>query len=108
MQGKIRVSYTIICDKDTYTEISMQDLLANERIVKLIKNEFAKAIRNLEISAQGEAKIVLNTKKELYTFEVDKQDFADLVSLAEEDARENKRLKKDCQIVSIVDFVTID
>jgi len=108
MQGKIKVTYTLICDKDTYTEVSIDELLGNERIVKLIKNEFAKGIRNLDISSLGEAKIVLNTSKELYSFEVDKQDFADLVGLAEEDARENKRLKKDCQVVDIIDFVTID
>jgi len=108
MQGKIKVTYTLICDKDTYTEISMGDILANERLVKLLKNEFAKGIRNLEISSLGDAKIALATTKELYTFEVDKQDFADLVGLAEEDARENKRLKKGCQVVNIIDFVTID
>ncbi len=108
MQGKIKVTYTLICDKDTYKEISIDDILGNERLVKLIKNEFAKGIRNLESSGSGDAKIILNTLKELYTFEVDKQDFADLVELAEEDARANKRLKKECQVVNIVDFVTSD
>lgn len=108
MQGKITVTYTLICDKDTYKEVTINDIMTNERLVKLIKNEFAKGIRNLESYGSGEGKIVLKTQKELYTFEVDKQDFADLVELAEEDARVNKRLKKGCQVVSIVDFVTSD
>jgi len=108
MQGKIKVSYILICDKDTHKEISIEEIIANEKLMKLIKSEFAKGIRNLEISTQGEAKIILKTEKELYSFVVDKQDFADLVELAEEDARINKRLKKECQVVKIIDFVTID
>jgi len=108
MEGKIKVTYTLICDKDTYKEITIEEIIANEKIVRLIKSEFAKGIRNLEISSRGEAKVILKTEKELYTFVVDKQDFADLVELAEEDARLNKRLKKECQVVKIMDFVTID
>jgi len=108
MDGKIEVTYTLICEKDTHKEITLEEILANEKIVRLIKSEFAKGIRNLTVSASTEAKVILKTEKTLYTFVVDKQDFADLVELAEEDARLNKRLKKDCQVVKIVDFVTID
>jgi len=108
MQGKIKVTYTLICEKDTHKEISIEEIIANEKLLKLIKSEFAKGIRNLEISSHGEAKVILKTEKELYSFVVDKQDFADLVELAEEDARLNKRLKKECQVVKIIDFVTID
>lgn len=108
MDGKIKVTYTLICDKDTYKEISIKDIVSNEKVVRLLKSEFAKGIRNLETSYTGDAKMILKTEKELYTFTVDKQDFADLVELAEEDAKANKRLKKDCQVVSIVDFTTMD
>ena len=108
MEGKIKVTYTLICDKDTHKEIALEEIIANEKIVRLLKSEFAKGIRNLEISSGGTAKVILKTEKTLYTFVVDKQDFADLVELAEEDARLNKRLKKDCQVVKIVDFVTTD
>ncbi len=108
MQGKIEVTYTLICEKDTYKEISLEEIISNEKVVRVLKNEFAKGIRNLEISSSGEAKIILKTEKTLYSFVVDKQDFADLVELAEEDARINKRLKKGCQVVEIIDFVTID
>ncbi len=108
MQGKIEVSYTIICEKDTYKEITIKELISNEKIIKLLKSEFARGIRNLETSGNGEGRIILQTEKTLYTFVVEKQDFADLVELAEEDARLNKRLKKECQAVEIIDFVTID
>ncbi len=108
MEGKIKVTYTLICDKDTHKEISIEEIITNEKIVRLLKSEFAKGIRNLGISSTGEAKVILKTEKEHYTFVVDKQDFADLVELAEEDARLNKRLKKECQVVKIIDFVTTD
>jgi len=108
MDGKIKVTYILICDKDTHKEIAIEEIVGNEKLMKLIKSEFAKGIRNLEISTHGEAKVVLKTEKELYSFVVDKQDFADLVELAEEDARANKRLKKECQVVKIIDFVTMD
>jgi len=108
MEGKIKVTYTLICEKDTHKEISISEIIANEKVVKVLKSEFTKGIRNLEILSGGDAKVILKTQKELYAFVVDKQDFADLVELAEEDARINKRLKKDCQAVEIVDFVTID
>ena len=108
MEGKIEVSYTLICEKDTHKEIGIEEIIANEKVMKLLKSEFAKGIRNLEISSQGEARVILKTEKEIYRFVVDKQDFADLVELAEEDARSHKRLKKECQVVKIVDFVTID
>ncbi|NKQ40977.1 MAG: hypothetical protein HF962_05355 [Sulfurovum sp.] len=108
MDGKIKVSYTLICEKDTHKELSIEEIVSNDKVVKLLKSEFAKGIRNLDISSYGDAKITLKTTKELYSFVVDKQDFADLVELAEEDARLNKRFKKGCQAVSIIDFVTID
>ena len=39
---------------------------------------------------------------------VSKNDFADLLELAEEDARKHKRLKKECDGVELVDILTID
>lgn len=108
MQGKLKVSYALICDNDFYQEITLQDILANEKVVKLLKSEFSKGLRNIELTAHGEANFILNTEKEIFTFEAEKKDFADLIELAEEDARVNKRFKKGCQAVSIVDFVTVD
>jgi hypothetical protein len=108
MQGSIKVSYTLICDNDTYQEITLQSLLENEKVAKLLKSEFAKGLRNIEVSTHDSAKIILSSEKEVYNFDADKKDFADLIELAEEDAKRNKRFKKGCQAVAIVDFVTLD
>ena len=108
MQGKINVTYKLICDNDTYNEITLKAILANEKIAKLIKSEFAKGVRNLSIeSDNSETKVILSSEKELYTFEAQKRDFADLIELAEEDARSRKLFKKGCQAIEIVDFETI-
>jgi len=109
MQGKIIVSYSLICDNDTYQEVSLKTILENEKIAKLLKSEFAKGVRNLQLSSNNEdAKIIISTEKEIFSFEADKKDFADLIELAEEDAKRNKRFKKGCQAITIVDFVTVD
>lgn len=108
MQGKIMVTYSLICDNDNYLEISMKEILENEKIVKLLKSEFLKGVRNLNVeSSSNDSKIILSTQKELYTFEVEKKDFADLIELAEEDAKERKLFKKGCEAVNIIDFVTL-
>jgi len=105
MQGKIKVTYHLICDNDTYKEISLQQILENEKIIKLLKSEFAKGVRNLALSTNAsDAQVILSTQKELYTFEAQKKDFADLIELAEEDA---KLFKKGCEAVAIVDFITL-
>ena len=108
MQGKLMVTYSLICDNDTYVEVSVKQILDNEKIVKLLKSEFAKGVRNLELnSSDEEAKVILNTQKELYTFKKKKKDFADLIELAEEDAKERKLFKKSCDAVQIIDFETL-
>jgi len=108
MQGKIKVTYKLICDNDTYEEISLKKILENEKIVKLLKSEYAKGIRNLAISTDNsDINIILSTEKELYTFEAQKKDFADLIELAEEDAKKRKLFKKGCDAVEIVDFETL-
>lgn len=108
MQGKLMVTYSLICDNDIYVEVSLKQILDNEKIVKLLKSEFAKGIRNLELNSSDEdAKVILNTQKELYTFEAQKKDFADLIELAEEDAKARKLFKKGCEAVQIIDFETL-
>jgi phosphosulfolactate phosphohydrolase-like enzyme len=104
----MKVSYTIRCESDVNREISLEDILANEKIIKAIKGEFAKGLRNLTLSSPDKATIRLKTEKERYEFTVSKNDFADLLELAEEDARKHKRLKKGCDGVELVDIVTLD
>ena len=106
MKGSMQVQYKMLCDNDVYIEIDLKTLLANEKIAKVIKGEFAKGLRNIAIAADKESKVELSTQKEIYTFEADKKDFADLIEMAEEDAKEHKRSKKGCAGIEIVDFET--
>jgi hypothetical protein len=109
MEGKILATYKILCKNDFNLDITLDTLLSNEKVAKIIKSEFAKGIRNIDLKHKlNECKITIETTKELYQFEARKDDFADLVSLAEEDAAAKKLLKKDCVGVELVDIETTD
>ena len=109
MDGTIVVTYKIVCKSDFNLELTLQKLLENEKIAKVIKGEFAKGIRNIELlTKDNNSKIKIETTKELYQFEVNKNDFADLISLAEEDATSRKLMKKDCSHIELVDIKTLD
>ncbi|WP_297441683.1 hypothetical protein [Sulfurimonas sp.] len=108
MNGKIMVTYKILCKADLNKEIKVEELLANEKIAKIIKSEYAKGFRNIVLlSDNKEAKIKLETLKDLHTFEVDKNDFADILVLAEEHATLNKLIKKDCERIELMDIETV-
>ncbi|HID02384.1 MAG TPA: hypothetical protein EYP18_04115 [Desulfobacterales bacterium] len=107
MEGTMNVSYKMLCDGDVYSEVSLAQILQNEKVAKAIKSEFAKGLRNIALSSSSDIKIEISTEKEIFEFEADKKDFADLIELAEEDAREHKRIKKGCTGVELVDFVTL-
>ncbi len=108
MEGMIKVCYTIMCKNDVNKELSLADILANEKVEKAIKSEFAKGLRNLILSHKEDAEVFLKTEKEVFEVTVSKNDFADLLELAEEDARKHKRVKKECEGVELVDILTID
>jgi len=108
MEGLIKVCYTVMCKNDVNIELKLFDLLANEKVVKIIKSEFAKGFRNLALTGKEDTDIYIKTDKEIFTFTVSKNDFADILELAEEDARKNKRLKKECDGVELVDIVTME
>ena len=108
MDGKIMVTYKILCDGDLDLEIALKDLLENEKIARVIKSEFAKGYRNISLHASENPKVAIKTSKELHTVEVSKNDFADLLSLAEEDANNKKLLKKECARVELVDIETVN
>lgn len=107
MDGTMKVSYKMLCDGDAYNEVSLIQILQNEKVAKAIKSEFAKGLRNIALSTSENVIIEISTDKEIFEFEADKKDFADLIELAEEDAREHKRTKKGCNGVELVDFVTL-
>jgi len=104
----IKVSYTIMCKNDVSREISLSDLFANEKVEKAIKSEFAKGLRNLVLSSTEDTEIFLKTQKEVFEFTVSKNDFADILEFAEEDARKHKRIKKECDGVELVDILTLE
>ncbi len=108
MEGMIKVSYTVMCKNDVSQEVSLNDLLANEKVMKAIKSEFATGLRNLALSTRDESTVYIKTQKEVFEFMASKNDFADLLELAEEDARKHKRFKKECDGVELVDIVTVD
>ena len=108
MDGYIDVDYTIMCKSDFYKEIALETLLANEKVARVIKAEFAKGVRNLELTSSCDKPVVLKTQKEIYTFRARKDDFADLLELAEEDARKHKRFKKECEGVALADIRTVE
>lgn len=109
MEGKIIVTYKVLCKSDLNKNISLEQLLSNEKVQKIIKSEFAKGLRNIELSSLSEnASLRVGTIKELHTFEVTKNDFADILALAEDDAATKKLLKKDCDRVELIDIKTLD
>jgi hypothetical protein len=107
MDGNIMITYKILCEGDLNQEISINELLENEKIAKAIKSEFAKGYRNITLTSNSDAALTLQTEKELHTVEVSKNDFADLLVLAEEDANSKKLLKKDCERVELVNIETM-
>lgn len=108
MDGMIKVSYTVMCKNDVTIALTLTQLLKNEKISKAIKSEFATGLRNLSLSTKENSDILIKTNKEIYEFEVSKNDFADILEFAEEDARKHKRLKKECDGVELIDIITID
>ena len=107
MKGMILVTYKILCDTDLNINVSLQELLQNENVLKSIKSEFAKGSRNIIFSSNADAIIKLETSRKTYSFEVSKNDFADLLVLAEEDAKNKKLLKKDCERIQLIDIETL-
>jgi len=107
MEGTITVSYTVICDNDINLEITLQDLLANEKIQAAIKKEFAPGARGIGLDAgRASGQITLAKEKKIYQLEIDKNDYADALTLAEEDAQKKKLLKSGCSMVELLDLTT--
>ena len=47
MEGMIKISYTIMCKNDVIIELTLSQILKNEKVLKTIKSEFASGLRNL-------------------------------------------------------------
>ncbi len=101
------VTYKILCESDLNKIVLLEELFQNEKVAKVIKSEFAKGFRNINLVSEiKEASFLIETQKELYHFEVQKDDFADILVLAEEDAVNNKLFKKGCSRIELVDIET--
>lgn len=107
MEGSITVTYIVLCDDDVNIGLDLQTVLANEKVQKLLKSEFAKGARNLVINGSGASGTIhIAKEKKLHTVVIEKDDFADALSLAEEDARSKKLLKGKCNRIELVDLLT--
>ncbi len=108
MDGNMLVSYKVLCKSDVNVEVTLAKLLENEKVAKVIKSEFAKGFRNIELNALEEnAKVMIGTQKEIQSFEALKDDFADLLTLAEDDASNKKLIKKECERIELMDIKTL-
>ena len=107
MTGSMKVTYTVLCDNDLNKTLNVEQLLKDEKIVKAIKSTFAPQLRNIELLALAQECIKIATIKKSYTFEIEKDDFADALTLAEEDAKKHKRFKKSCERVELTDIITL-
>ncbi len=107
MTGSMKITYIILCDNDLDKTVTVKQLLKNEKVVKAIKSAFAPQLRNIELLSLSDECLKIATLKKEHTFEIGKDDFADALTLAEEDARKCKLFKKGCERIELIDIVTI-
>lgn len=106
MTGELVIQYIVLCDSDLEVKVTMADLLKNETIAKAIKNAFAKGKRGIEAAVDEPGLMTIKNKKTVQTFTIPKENFMDALTLAEEDAKSKKLLKKGCDRIEIVDIET--
>ncbi len=107
MTGFMKITYTVLCDNDLNKIVTVKELLNDEKIAKVIKSTYAPQLRNIELSSLADECIKVATSKKEYSLEIEKDDFADALTLAEEDAKKRKLFKKGCERVELIDMVTL-
>lgn len=107
MEGSIKITYVVLCENDLNKTITVKQLLGSEKIAKAIKSEFAPQMRNIELLASGDECLKIATIKKEHILEIAKDDYADALSLAEEDAKKKKLFKKGCDRIEMIDIVTL-
>lgn len=107
MEGSMKITYVVLCENDLNKMVSVKQLLESEKISKAIRSEFAPQMRNIEILALGDECLKVATIKKDHSLEIAKDDYADALSLAEEDAKQKKLLKKGCDRIEMVDIITL-
>jgi len=108
MDGMIEITYTVLCNSDINKDVKLEEILSNEKVLRVLKAEFVKGLRNIELYSDDDSSVTFKTAKEHFKLLVSKNDFADILELAEEDAKKHKRFKKGCDGIEIVNIVTID
>ncbi len=104
MTGEMIIKYIVLCDSDLSVTVTMADLLKDEKVARAIKNAFAKGKRDIEAVVGEPGEMTIKNKKTVHSLTIPKENFMDALTLAEEDARTNKRLKKGCDRIEIVDL----
>lgn len=107
MIGELMISYIVLCDGDLEVTVTMADLLKDEKVARAIKNAFAKGKRDIEAVIADAGSMTIKNKKTVQTVMIPKDNFMDALTLAEEDARSKKLLKKGCDRIEIVDIETV-
>ncbi len=109
MEGFITITYCVICDNDIHMEIPISEVLGHEKVQALIKREFTKGARGVVMDASKvSGNVTIEKEKKKYELTIHKDDFADALTLAEEDAKKRKLLKNGCSMVELIDLVTTD
>ena len=103
----MKITYVVLCENDLNKTISVKQFLKSEKMTKAIKSEFAPQMRNIELLALGDECLKIATIKKEHTFEIAKDDYADALSLAEENAKKKKLLRKGCDRIEMIDIVTL-
>ncbi len=106
MTGELMIKYIVLCDGDLEVTVSLAELLADEKIARAIKNAFAKGKRDIEAVIGDPGSMTIKNKKTVRTVTIPKENFMDALTLAEEDARAKKLLKKGCDRIEIIDIET--
>ena len=107
MTGEMMISYIVLCDGDLEVTVTLADLLKDEKIARAIKNAYAKGKRDLEAVVTEPGAMTIKNKKTVQTVTIPKESFMDALTLAEEDAKAKKLLKKGCDRIEIVDIETL-
>jgi len=107
MTGEMMIKYIVLCDGDLEITVTLADLLKNEAVARAIKNVYAKGKRDIEAVVGDPGSMTIKNKKSVQTVTIPKENFMDALTLAEEDARSKKLLKKGCDRIEIVDIETL-
>lgn len=103
MKGNMKVFFKFVTGESIMVKLS--EVLKNEKVINVIKNNFGKNIRGATVELEGDndCHLLIEKKSEIYEIEIPKKDFQDAMSFVEEYVDEKKLNKKGHQL-EIVDI----